>query len=549
MPTFEGISKNLRFMLVQVRSQLEQLGELIDTGAARSWKKLLSGEDYVDTQKSMIESHCFDYFRSAQVDNTQLDTVRAINVVTSNLERIADLSINIGRQLQRLDDRNTLTPYEPRGYLEALRGGLDMVPTALFDRDSAVALQICQIEDDLDRRYGGHLQELIAALRASRVVGDLVTTVFILHYFERMGDALLNIGEAILFALLGERFKVRQYRVLDQALSTPAADLESIADVEIDSIWGTRSGVRIGKAIEPAREDDEGARKRVLFKEGNPQKLSEEKESLQRWAEVAPGLVPRIVEYQREGEGAALLLQFLDGTTFQDIVLNSEPEVALRTVSELTETLQNIWTSTLRPEPVCAGFMRQLAARLEDVYRLHPDLRGRDVRIGKVSAPSFAHLVEQAGEIDEALTAPFRVFIHGDFNADNIIINARAGTLHFVDVHRSTDMDYVQDVSVFLVSNFRLPVFVPRVRNTIERVSRAFLEFGRGFAARQSDATFEARLAAALARSFATSTRFELNRRFALSMQQRAGLLLDRLLAHRGRPWSEFRLNESVLLY
>lgn len=390
---------------------------------------------------------------------------------------------------------------------------------------------------------------MIAALRASRVVGDLVTTVFILHYFERMGDALLNIGEAILFALLGERFKVRQYRVLDQALSTPAADLDSIADVELDSIWGTRSGVRIGKAIEPAQGEDDGVRRRVLFKEGNPQKLSEERDSLQRWAEVAPGLVPKIVEYQREGEGAALLLQFLDGTTFQDIVLNSEPDVALRTVTDLTGTLRQIWSSTLRPEPVCAGFVRQLRARLGDVYRLHPDLRGRDTRIGAMDVPAFAGLVERAEAFDTELAAPFRVFIHGDFNADNIIINARAGTLHFVDVHRSNDMDYVQDVSVFLVSNFRLPVFVPRVRTTIERVSRAFLDFGRTFAAEQKDETFDARLAAALARSFATSTRFELNRRFALSMQQRAALLLGRLVAHQPRPWSEFRLNDRVLLY
>ncbi|MBU1297265.1 MAG: aminoglycoside phosphotransferase family protein, partial [Gammaproteobacteria bacterium] len=53
--------------------------------------------------------------------------------------------------------------------------------------------------------------------------------------------------------------------------------------------------------------------------------------------------------------------------------------------------------------------------------------------------------------------------------------------------------------------------------------------FGRRFASRQQDVTFEVRLAAGLARSFATSTRFIFDKKLASRMHLRARYLLERL--------------------
>jgi hypothetical protein len=55
-------------------------------------------------------------------------------------------------------------------------------------------------------------------------------------------------------------------------------------------------------------------------------------------------------------------------------------------------------------------------------------------------------------------------------------------------------------------------------------------------------------LSLALARSFYTSTRFELNHLFAKEMFLRAQYLLDQLLAPE-RKWSEFRMPQEILFY
>jgi len=549
--SFNGIAKNFRLMVVQVTKQIETTLKLLDAPDPRLISAIQSADDYVDTQKSMIENECFKFLGHRETDDHRLvDSVRALNVITSNLERIADLSVNISRQVQYLGDAAILRRFDYRMYFDALLEGFGLIDKALFARDSSLGLRICRLEGKLDGLYRTDLQRIMSELRSARDVERLVTVLFILHYLERMGDALLNVGEAIIFAALGERLKIHQYRVLDEVFSTTPGIEHSITDVELESIWGTRSGVRVGTAQDVGQDaSHDKAPQKVLFKGGDPNKLQRERESLQRWNQVAPGLAPAVVEYEEKDSEAALLLEYLDGSTFQYITLNSPAPILRKALDRTTQTLRMLWLDTKTNRPVNGEYLPQLKARMDDVFRVHPYLNGRHVSIGSMHAPSFKELLGEAEEIGRSLDAPFSVLIHGDFNVDNIIYNHEADTLHFVDVHRSRDMDFVQDVSVFLVSNFRQPVFVTRIRAKLEIVSLEFLRFVRAFAAEQNDGTFDARLALGLARSFVTSTRFELNRDFTTAMYHRAILLLNKLVSHRGRPWEQFRVPDDVLLY
>jgi hypothetical protein len=76
-----------------------------------------------------------------------------------------------------------------------------------------------------------------------------------------------------------------------------------------------------------------------------------------------------------------------------------------------------------------------------------------------------------------------------------------------------------------------------------------FFEFSKQFAEEFDDATFEARLAFGLARSFFSSTRFELNRKFARKMHLLSVYLFQKLRAHQGQPWEDFELPGETLIY
>jgi hypothetical protein len=109
--------------------------------------------------------------------------------------------------------------------------------------------------------------------------------------------------------------------------------------------------------------------------------------------------------------------------------------------------------------------------------------------------------------------------------------------------------DYVQDGSVFLVSNFRMPVFEEKLRDRLNGVIEMFFEFLKNFAREQEDRTFDVRMALGLARSFYTSTRFEMNSDFAKEMYLRAVFLLEKVVNHHTHPWEAFKLPSHVLYY
>jgi hypothetical protein len=120
--------------------------------------------------------------------------------------------------------------------------------------------------------------------------------------------------------------------------------------------------------------------------------------------------------------------------------------------------------------------------------------------------------------------------------------------VYYVDVHRSKFGDYVQDVSVFLVSNIRIPIFSSDVRSRLNTANRKMYEVGSAFASRQKDPWFDARLGLGLFRSLITSTRFIFDKNFSIALYDRAELILD-TLEHHGADLQKFKLDEELFLY
>jgi hypothetical protein len=103
-------------------------------------------------------------------------------------------------------------------------------------------------------------------------------------------------------------------------------------------------------------------------------------------------------------------------------------------------------------------------------------------------------------------------------------------------------MDYVQDVSVFMVSNYRLQILDAPLRRRIMKLAKDFYRIARRYADKAGDETFELRLALGLARSFATSTRFILDKSLARNMFLRARYLIEQVLASDPKKAAKFKI-------
>jgi len=540
------IERNFKFLLVEIERQIAGTINVLEHRDEKAIAKIEARDDYIDNLKSVIENACFATLHGeTRPTAPEVAPIRAFHIIGSNLERVGDHAVNVVRQTRHYDDPRCLLRYAYKPFFQEIQNALGWMPKAVLERDMSAALKICRCELHLDRLYKQEFDRIRDELRTGFNTGDLLTTLFIFRYLERMGDALLNIGEAAIFAITGDKFKIRQFTALNDIL-TAAGHENPLSDVEFASIWGTRSGCRIGRIQERGGEGD--CHKEVIFKDGDTGKLRQEAANFARWDSLMPGLAPHLEAFREGEKTSSMLIELLPGQTIQDLSLSGDLKLLSRAVAAQCAAAGELWEKTLTPGPRPIGYIKQLRARLPEVLTVHPGFRVKPKAIGAYPLPSLDEIVDAAEAVEPTLAAPYTVLIHGDYNTNNILYDPAEDRIHYIDLHRSADADLVQDVSVYMVSNFRLPIFDKARRGVLSAVILEMRRFAAAFAARHGDTTFDIRLALGLGRSLITSTRFELSERFARLMFHRGVFLLQRVAAHTGDP-ADFKLPIDALCY
>ena len=539
------IRDNLRFLIAEVGSQVANLQTYVETASPTVAQRVLDRGGYAYNLKMRIHESCINQHaqcksrRKERGSSGDAETLalRALEIIATDLERIAELARECVHRLMTLERRGSIKPGLYLPLLERVARGIELVEPAVSDNDTRRALKLGNIEHKLDRDYSRLLKRYTRELKRQKHTEDLITGLFIGHAIEQMGDALLSISESIISANLGQPVNIERYH----SIQASVAELESeeSAPLRIEHIAETRSGSGISGIAHPNNKEEGYV---AIYKDGERRKLKEERQGVESWHEIYPGLAPRILSYKRRGESASLLIEHLAGLTFEQILLHEPPELLHQALKRLGKTLRSVWRETRTKKGVDANFMAQTAKRMGSVYAVHGEFRRGDSTLCGYEVTSFDTLLKRAAEYEKRLTPPFSVYIHGDFNVDNIIYDPLEKRINFIDLHRSSYMDYVQDVSVFMVSNYRLQILDAPLRRRILDLAQAFYQMAARFARKEGDETFELRLALGLARSFATSTRFILDKSLARRMFLRSRYLIEQVLAVDPKRAADYRV-------
>lgn len=539
------IEDNFRFLIIEVSKQLEDALYSLDNPADSLLERVMLRDDHIDNLKGIIEKKVYLGMIPASSDSKRLmDFAKSIIIITANLERIGDFCVNIVNQIQYFNDPSFIKNYDCKAFFDEINTVFSIIPDAVFRNDMFLAIDICHSEYSLDILYKTNFEAILKELHEHREIQNLLTTLFILRYLERIGDSLLNIGEAIISSIIGEKLKIHQIHALGESLESTEYDYPD-PDFSFESIGETKSGCKIGIV---QLSDREGDKREIIFKEGKRYKIEKEYHNILKWKELSPGTPPEVHGLHIHSLNASLLLEKLEGLTFQEILLKKDFSHLKKAINLLISHCRSLWSRTKSPGNPGSSLFSQLNRRMDDILKVHPDFDSPERHIGHLKEPSFKELLRHAMQAEKSITVPFTVFIHGDFNIDNIICNISDKKIHYVDLHRSAQSDYIQDSAVFLVSNYRVPRFDKRFRRKIDYTARSFFEFTRSFALENNDETFNYRMTLGIIRSLLTSTRFHLNDEFARSMYHRALYLLSRLYDFRGDP-KHFSFPESVLYY
>lgn len=496
--------------LLDARSDLIKMGRLVADQLERSLQcfrdldaaladEVIERDDVIDNLNLSLEERCFDFAASLGLRPEDRRTARAAVKIALNLERIGDTGTHIAKRV-RLVIRDQAKPVDfvfpelEAAALQAVREVLD----ALAEQDLERARQACLRESEFDARYVAYIGEVRRRMQAyPSEVPYLLHCLAVMKYLEKVADYVLNIGEQTIFLSTGRRLKFSQYQQLGELVPESAP-----GEMEFHPYWDGISGAVVAQVRRHGTP--------AIYKEGSRRKIEAEAQKLEAWARIPGDLTPRVLGSVTVKDREALLREFVDSPLLSELYLSpAARDAKLTATRRLLDAVTVVWRYTLVVERPRIDYVDQIRRRLPEVYALHPNFQplvAQGIPVGSDTV-RLEELLVRAEALEPDLAPPVSVWLHGDFNANNVLYREPTGQVKFIDVHRSRLGDYLQDVGVFLLSMDRRPGQTAELLGDFAAINQVVEGFARRFAAEHGDAAFDRRLHLSLARSCITSCR------------------------------------------
>jgi len=172
-------------------------------------ESVIGADRMIDQMELDVDQHTVELIAKMQPTAVDLRFVATAMKITPELERIADLAVDV---CERAIELNREPPLKPLIDIPRLaRMAQDMVRQSLDSfvrRDAALARQVIARDDEVDLLTEQSFRELLTyMLEDSRNISRAIRLTFVGKYFERMADGATNICEMVVYLVEGKVIK------------------------------------------------------------------------------------------------------------------------------------------------------------------------------------------------------------------------------------------------------------------------------------------------------------------------------------------------------
>ena len=199
-----------------LRRDLKRLGSLVDVAIERSVaalerlddraaKQVIDDDRAVNDLRFEIEESAVNLIATQQPIASDLRFVVAVLAIVSELERIGDYCVGLGRITLLHEGRGLLKPLIDIPRMATLvRANLRSSLDAFITKNEDLARAIAAEDDTLDRLYDQIYRELLTYMLSDPGTIDRATwLLWAAHNLERMGDRVQNICERTVYEVSG----------------------------------------------------------------------------------------------------------------------------------------------------------------------------------------------------------------------------------------------------------------------------------------------------------------------------------------------------------
>jgi len=181
-----------------VRAILARDGALAD--------QVIDEDDEVDRLYMSIEKGTLELLALQTPVASDLRLLSAMIHINLHLERIGDMAVNIAKAVKLTDELPTRASIlDSIGEMATIAERMvSAALTAFQNRDQALAMQLPQMDDPIDRINRGMVAEVAACASDPGLLEWGLRIMIVSRQLERVGDHAVDIGEQVAFLLTGE---------------------------------------------------------------------------------------------------------------------------------------------------------------------------------------------------------------------------------------------------------------------------------------------------------------------------------------------------------
>jgi phosphate transport system protein len=202
----EDLQQSVLAMATAVEEAISRSVQALQERQVGLARQIIEGDNQIDQQENRIEQECLKLLALHQPVAIDLRRIAAILKINTDLERMADLAVNIAERGLRLADLPPIAVPEKLDRMSDLtkamvRQSLD----AFFKLDANEARRVCRQDDDVDRWNSEIITELVLLMgRSPELIEPGLSLFSATRHLERIADHATNIAEDVIYLVEGE---------------------------------------------------------------------------------------------------------------------------------------------------------------------------------------------------------------------------------------------------------------------------------------------------------------------------------------------------------
>lgn len=205
--SLDDLQQDLLDMAKQVEQSIDSAVQSLVKLDKPMAEQIIAGDDHINNMLLAIEESCLRLIALQQPMATDLRIISTALKISTDLERIADHAVDVAKVTTRLSGQELIKPLiDIPQMADKAREMLVQSIEAYTRRDVDMAASLAQKDDEVDHLYGKIFQE-VRSMMSDNLENNrqLIHLLLVAQYLERVADHATNIGESVIYMVIGKR--------------------------------------------------------------------------------------------------------------------------------------------------------------------------------------------------------------------------------------------------------------------------------------------------------------------------------------------------------